>query len=116
MCPWAGCCGSTWARHGFHSCRWPSLIFQPWRNYSRVLQAVRLDGRSLQSLRPITCQTGPLPRVVHGSALFNRGETQAMAAATIGGDRDALEVTGLHGTVTKQLMLHYRQVMVAARL
>jgi polyribonucleotide nucleotidyltransferase len=52
----------------------------------------RVDGRQPGQLRPISCQAGPLARCVHGSGLFSRGETQSLATATVGHDRDIGQV------------------------
>lgn len=52
----------------------------------------RVDGRQPGELRPISCQAGMMARCVHGSALFTRGETQALATATVGHDRDIGQV------------------------
>ncbi len=68
----------------------------------------RADGRAMDEIRPITCEVGVLPRV-HGSALFTRGETQALVTATLGmvGEDDQL-VDGLkHDEPSKRFMLHY---------
>jgi polyribonucleotide nucleotidyltransferase len=51
-----------------------------------------VDGRQPDELRPISCQAGPLARCVHGSGLFSRGETQSLATATVGHDRDMGQV------------------------
>ncbi|MFP4156367.1 MAG: polyribonucleotide nucleotidyltransferase [Opitutales bacterium] len=67
----------------------------------------RVDGRGVDDLRPISCDTGVLPRV-HGSALFNRGETQALVISTLGTSRDTQSVDGLTGGATsKSFILHY---------
>ena len=66
----------------------------------------RLDGRDLTSVRPITCETTVLPRT-HGSALFTRGETQALVTATLGTSGDTQRIDGLLGDVKKRFMLHY---------
>jgi polyribonucleotide nucleotidyltransferase len=67
----------------------------------------RLDGRSFDELRPISCQVGLLPRA-HGSALFARGETQAVSLATLGTTEDAQECDSYTGgTSEKQFILHY---------
>jgi polyribonucleotide nucleotidyltransferase len=93
---------------------------QPWQlevvwdeELSRALaqlalqQGSRLDGRALGELREVGCALAPLPRVVHGSALFHRGDTQVLASATVGSERDVLEVVGPLGQVRKSFMLHY---------
>jgi polyribonucleotide nucleotidyltransferase len=66
----------------------------------------RIDGRNLTTIRKISTQAGFLPRV-HGSALFTRGETQAIVAATIGTTRDAQIIDSLQGEVRDVFMLHY---------
>jgi polyribonucleotide nucleotidyltransferase len=66
----------------------------------------RLDGRDLTSVRPITCETSVLPRT-HGSALFTRGETQALVIATLGTSGDTQRIDGLLGNFKKRFMLHY---------
>lgn len=74
---------------------------------SRLLgDGVRYDGRSRGDVREITCEVGVLPRA-HGSALFTRGETQALVAATLGGSRDEQRVDALMGEYFKNFMLHY---------
>jgi polyribonucleotide nucleotidyltransferase len=70
-------------------------------------RGVRADGRNATSLRPITCQTGVLPRV-HGSALFERGDTQGLVITTLGPTKEAQDMDGLTGGATsKSFMLHY---------
>ena len=69
-------------------------------------QRKRIDGRGLKDVRPITCEVGLLPRT-HGSALFTRGETQALAVATLGTAADAQRVDALTGEQFKKFMLHY---------
>jgi polyribonucleotide nucleotidyltransferase len=71
-----------------------------------VKQRRRVDGRDLVTVRPITCQVGLLPRA-HGSALFTRGETQAVVAATLGTQIDEQIVDGLNEEYKKKFMLHY---------
>ena len=66
----------------------------------------RIDGRTQRMIRPITVATGILPRV-HGSALFTRGETQAIAACTLGSERDAQTLEDMTGTRTDRFILHY---------
>ncbi|MEC7281406.1 MAG: polyribonucleotide nucleotidyltransferase, partial [Verrucomicrobiota bacterium] len=67
----------------------------------------RVDGRGSADLRTITCETGVLPRV-HGSAVFNRGETQALVISTLGTSRDTQEIDGLTGGAkSKSFILHY---------
>ncbi|WKJ91876.1 polyribonucleotide nucleotidyltransferase [Methylomonas montana] len=66
----------------------------------------RIDGRDLTTVRPITVRTGVLPRT-HGSALFTRGETQALVVATLGTERDAQIIDALSGEYKDPFMLHY---------
>ena len=66
----------------------------------------RIDGRDTRTVRPITIRNGVLPRV-HGSALFTRGETQAIVVATLGSMRDAQIIDALQGEYTDRFMLHY---------
>ena len=67
---------------------------------------VRIDGRRLDQVRPITCEVGLLPRV-HGSALFTRGETQGLVTVTIGTATDDQRIEELKGQYSKRFMLHY---------
>ena len=66
----------------------------------------RIDGRDTRTVRPIEIRAGVLPRV-HGSALFTRGETQAIVAATLGTERDAQRIDALAGEFEERFMLHY---------
>ena len=66
----------------------------------------RIDGRDTRTVRPITVRTGVLPRT-HGSALFTRGETQALVVATLGTGRDEQKIDALQGEYTDSFMLHY---------
>lgn len=66
----------------------------------------RIDGRDTRTVRPINIQTNVLPRT-HGSALFTRGETQALAVATLGTSRDEQIIDALSGEYTDRFMLHY---------
>ncbi len=68
---------------------------------------VRVDGRKLDEVRPISCRVGVLPRRVHGSALFNRGLTQVMSAVTLGTPGDAQELDDLHPDEQKRYLHHY---------
>ena len=71
-----------------------------------VVQRKRIDGRGLKDVRPITCEVGLLPRT-HGSALFTRGETQALVVATLGTASDVQRIDALTGEQFKKFMLHY---------
>jgi len=66
----------------------------------------RIDGRDTTTVRPINVRTGILPRT-HGSALFTRGETQAIVVATLGTDRDAQIIDAIEGEMRDRFMLHY---------
>jgi polyribonucleotide nucleotidyltransferase len=66
----------------------------------------RIDGRDTRTVRPITIRTGVLPRT-HGSALFTRGETQALVVATLGTGRDEQIIDALQGEYADRFMLHY---------
>lgn len=66
----------------------------------------RIDGRDLKTIRPITIRVGVLPRT-HGSALFTRGETQALVVATLGTNRDAQLIDAIEGEYHETFMLHY---------
>ncbi len=66
----------------------------------------RIDGRGLSDVRPIMCEVGILPRV-HGSALFTRGETQAIVTTTLGTSDDEQRIESLEGLQRERFMLHY---------
>jgi polyribonucleotide nucleotidyltransferase len=73
----------------------------------RILQGQpRIDGRDTKTVRPISIETGVLPRT-HGSALFTRGETQAIVVATLGTERDSQTIDALEGERKDNFMLHY---------
>lgn len=69
-------------------------------------KGLRVDGRSLEEIRPIGCRIGVLPRT-HGSALFTRGETQALVSVTLGTSEDEQRLDDLEGKSAKSFMLHY---------
>jgi polyribonucleotide nucleotidyltransferase len=71
-----------------------------------ILAGVRPDGRDYESIRPIWSQVGVLPQV-HGSAVFSRGETQAMCTVTLGTSSDEQLVDGLNEEYSQKFMLHY---------
>ncbi|MDH5650051.1 MAG: polyribonucleotide nucleotidyltransferase, partial [Gammaproteobacteria bacterium] len=74
---------------------------------SRILDGhPRIDGRDTRTVRPITIRTGVLPRT-HGSALFTRGETQALVTTTLGTGRDSQIIDALEGERREPFMLHY---------
>jgi len=66
----------------------------------------RIDGRDVKTVRPIVCEVGVLPRT-HGSALFTRGETQALVVSTLGTGEDEQFVDALQGTYKETFLLHY---------
>jgi len=67
---------------------------------------IRIDGRDTRTVRPIAIEAGLLPRA-HGSTLFTRGETQVLAAATLGTSQDEQRMDSLYGEYRKKFMLHY---------
>ncbi len=71
-----------------------------------LAKGTRIDGRDLKTVRPIVAEVGLLPRT-HGSALFTRGETQALVVATLGTGDDEQYVDALEGTYKETFMLHY---------
>ncbi|MDR1479169.1 MAG: polyribonucleotide nucleotidyltransferase [Planctomycetaceae bacterium] len=72
----------------------------------QILSGTRIDGRGLKDIRDIECRIGVLPRV-HGSAVFQRGETQALITVTLGTSKDEQRVDGLFDEYTKKFMLDY---------
>ncbi len=71
-----------------------------------IEQKRRIDGRSYDQLRPITCEVGIFPRT-HGSGLFTRGETQSLVITTLGSSGDEQKIDALEGETFKRFMLHY---------
>jgi polyribonucleotide nucleotidyltransferase len=71
-----------------------------------VRNGKRIDGRALDTVRPIVCETGLLPRT-HGSALFTRGETQGLVVTTLGTGDDEQFIDALHGNFKSNFLLHY---------
>src|SRR6185436_11566995 len=69
-------------------------------------KGLRLDGRKFDEIRPIWIETGVLPRT-HGSAVFTRGETQALVTCTLGTDDDAQKIETFEGETWRTFMLHY---------
>jgi polyribonucleotide nucleotidyltransferase len=97
------------AEDGFGSAEVSAAVGKLEKNIvrSRVLAGeARIDGRDTRTVRPITIRTGVLPRA-HGSALFTRGETQALVVTTLGTERDAALIDALSGTTKEQFLLHY---------
>jgi polyribonucleotide nucleotidyltransferase len=73
-----------------------------------IEQGIRVDGRKLDEVRPISCQVGLLPKRVHGSGLFNRGLTQVLSICTLGTPGDAQDLADdLHPDGSKRYMHHY---------
>lgn len=72
-----------------------------------VEDGVRVDGRKLDEVRPISCRVGVLPSRVHGTGLFNRGLTQVLSAVTLGTPGDAQELDDLHPDEQKRYLHHY---------
>jgi len=71
-----------------------------------IQEKIRVDGRKLDEIRPISCETGVLPRV-HGSALFTRGETQALVITTLGTVKDRQFIDTLEDESSERFYLHY---------
>ncbi|MEZ4485371.1 MAG: polyribonucleotide nucleotidyltransferase [Syntrophotaleaceae bacterium] len=71
-----------------------------------IRDQIRIDGRDMKTVRPINCEVGLLPRA-HGSALFTRGETQALVAATLGTSKDEQRMDNVQSMDFKKFMLHY---------
>ncbi len=69
-------------------------------------RGVRLDGRAFDQIRPIWCEVGTIPRT-HGSAVFTRGETQALVTTTLGTSDDQQKIERVDGEIYKRFMLHY---------
>ena len=82
-----------------------SLEYETVRN-NILSDGRRIDGRDMRTVRPISIRTGVLPRT-HGSALFTRGETQALVVATLGTGRDAQLIDAIDGEYKDSFMLHY---------
>ncbi|MDR2337735.1 MAG: polyribonucleotide nucleotidyltransferase [Deltaproteobacteria bacterium] len=88
---------------------WITTIYEEWISEimrSRILDGIRIDGRKLTEVRPIDIETSIIPRA-HGSALFTRGETQAIVTTTVGTADDSQRVDSLHTQYEKTFMLHY---------
>jgi polyribonucleotide nucleotidyltransferase len=72
-----------------------------------VEDGVRVDGRKLDEVRPVSCKVGLLPQRVHGSALFNRGLTQVLSTATLGTPGDAQKLDDLNPKKITRYLHHY---------
>ena len=68
---------------------------------------IRVDGRGMDDIRELRSEVGVLPSIVHGSSVFERGSTQALAVVTLGAEADAQKLDSLVGPSSKRLMLHY---------
>ena len=79
-----------------------------------ILSGTRSDGRSAKELRNIECKVNVLPRV-HGSAVFQRGETQSLITVTLGTGRDEQRVDGLFDEYSKRFMLDYNFLVLGGR-
>jgi polyribonucleotide nucleotidyltransferase len=91
----------------------PQLVSRMFKNLEKTIvrgdildRGIRIDGRDVRTVRPIVAEVGLLPRA-HGSALFTRGETQALAVATLGTGEDEQFIDALEGTYKEPFMLHY---------
>jgi len=104
----------TSALSSVESAQWKpdSIVNELFKLESRIVRErilagePRIDGRDLRTVRPITVKVGVLPRT-HGSALFTRGETQALVTTTLGTTRDAQIIDALEGEHREPFMLHY---------
>lgn len=96
--------------HAIDSGTLEAQFYSVWREIARdyiIAHKKRLDGRDIEEIRPIMCEVGILPRC-HGSALFTRGQTQALVAATLGSRQDDSQlVERISGTKREHFMLHY---------
>jgi polyribonucleotide nucleotidyltransferase len=92
------------ALEGKFATAWQTMVAQGVREL--ILSGTRPDGRDCRSLRAISCSVDVLPRV-HGSAVFQRGETQAMVTVTLGTGKDEQRVDGLLDEYAQKFMLHY---------
>lgn len=94
--------------------KWDTLLKQSFEDdvkgsamrHMIVDQGVRIGGRDCRTIRPITCEVGVLPRT-HGSAVFQRGETQALVTLTLGTSSDEQKIDTLMGDTFKSFLLHY---------
>jgi polyribonucleotide nucleotidyltransferase len=78
-----------------------------WQTVRKIMKTgKRIDGRGLKDIRPISCEVTVLERT-HGSALFTRGETQALVVSTLGTSDDEQRIDSLEGDIRKRFMLHY---------
>ncbi|MFP4009195.1 MAG: polyribonucleotide nucleotidyltransferase, partial [Spirulinaceae cyanobacterium] len=92
----------------------PAVVGKTFKKLTKTLMraqivedGVRVDGRKLDEVRPISCRVGLLPRRVHGSGLFQRGLTQVLSIVTLGTPGDAQELDDLHPDTQKRYLHHY---------
>ena len=104
---------ATLAPEGAENPPSPQLLGEMFKKLEKAIvrgdildRGIRIDGRDLKTVRPITAEVGLLPRT-HGSALFTRGETQALAVATLGTGDDEQYIDALEGTYKETFLLHY---------
>jgi polyribonucleotide nucleotidyltransferase len=98
--------GSRWAGKGKDVDAAFESLKKKYAREMTLSTGLRIDGRRGADIRQVTCEVGVLPRV-HGSALFTRGETQAIVSATVGTERDEQRIDGLVGETSKRFYLHY---------
>ncbi len=103
----------TLAPEGAENAPSPQLLGEMFKKLEKAIvrgdilaRGTRIDGRDLKTVRPIVAEVGLLPRT-HGSALFTRGETQALVVATLGTGDDEQYIDALEGTYKETFMLHY---------
>ncbi len=92
----------------------PKALSNTFKEVTKILMrrqviedSIRVDGRKLDEVRPISCRVGVLPPRVHGSGLFNRGLTQVLSIVTLGTPGDAQEMDDLHPDEKKRYLHHY---------
>ena len=91
---------TSWVKNIFHS------IVKAVTRETILIERKRLDGRAFDQIRQVTCEVGVLPRA-HGSALFTRGETQALVTCTLGTSDDSQLIEAFEGNSRNAFMLHY---------
>jgi len=104
---------ATLAPEGAEGAPSPQLLGEMFKKLEKSIvrgdildRGIRIDGRDLKTVRPISAEVGLLPRT-HGSALFTRGETQVLAVATLGTGDDEQYIDALEGTYKETFLLHY---------
>ena len=91
---------TPWLKNVFHT------VVEDITRETALDRSSRLDGRGFEEIRPVTCEVGLLPRA-HGSALFTRGETQALVSCTLGTSEDSQIIEAFEGESRQRFMLHY---------